>query len=328
MIIFFYGQDSFRIQRAVKEVKNKFIREIDPQANSITTIEADNIDLKFFNEKTSTISLFNEKRLIIINDLFKNKKESIFKNILPIIKTLDKDDNVIAVFKEIETERKGKKTSPVSSIKGEKKKILDFLKSQKYSQEFKRIEGPSLRLFIKNELKRYDKKISLDAANLLISYFLNDLWALSSELKKIALSVDTELIKTEDIKNAVKEIFNENIFALSDAIGTKNKSLTFSILEKQKNSGLETEQLFSLLRTHFKNLLLIKIESQKHNDSLKIANSLKLHPFVVKKGLNQARNFEKLELEKIFNKLMAADYKNKKGLSSLDNEIFLIISQL
>lgn len=332
MIIFFYGPDGFRLQRAIKEIKNKFIREKDPQENSITTIEADTIDLKTFNEKTSTISLFNEKRLIIINDLFKNKKETIFNDILPIMKALEKDEGAIAVFKEIETETKteikNKNKTVKVGFKGNKKKIFEFLKSQKYSQEFKKIEGPSLKVFIKNELEKYNKKISAEAADLLISYFFNDLWTLSSELKKLALSVNNDVISTKDIKDGIQEVFSENIFALSDAIGTKNKNLIFSILEKQKKAGLENEQIFSLLRGHFKNLLLIKIESEKVNDSLKIANSLKLHPFVVKKGLSQVRNFKKEDLKNIFNRLMAADYNNKKGLSSLENELFLVISEL
>lgn len=332
MIIFFYGQDGFRLQRAIKEIKNKFIREKDPQENSITTIEADTIDLKTFNEKTSTTSLFNEKRLIIINDLFKNKKEAIFNDILPIMKALEKDEGAIAVFKEIneetKTTNKNYKKIIKTSFKGNKKKVFDFLKAQKYSQEFKKLEGSSLMLFIKNELEVYKKKISTEAASLLVSYFSNDLWTLSGELKKLALSIDDEIISTKHIKDNIQEVFSENVFALSDAIGTKNKNLIFTILEKQKKAGLENEQIFSLLRNHFKNLLLIKIESEKVSDSLKIANSLKLHPFVVKKGLSQVRNFKKDDLKNIFNRLMAADYNNKKGLSLLENELFLIISEL
>ena len=69
------------------------------------------------------------------------------------------------------------------------------------------------------------------------------------------------------------------------------------------------------------------MELEKNNDSLKIANKLKIHPFVVKKSLNQARSFNKDLLKKYFNHLVEIDYLNKKGFSSLENELFLLISE-
>ena len=75
MIIFFHGPDNFRLSRAVKEIKNKFIREIDPGENAITVIDGENMSLKEFIDKTSSNSLFTEKRLIIINNILKTKKK-------------------------------------------------------------------------------------------------------------------------------------------------------------------------------------------------------------------------------------------------------------
>ena len=328
MIIFFHGTDGFRLTRAISEIKNKFIKDIDPQANSLILVDGQTTDLKDLSSKANSGSLFVKKRLIIVSNLFKNKKETLFKEILPWLENLLKDENLIIVFKEDLSEKTIGKKSVDSALKGQKKKVFDFLKSQKYSQELNSLKGDSLKLFIQNELKKYDKKINLSAAEVLISSFGNDLWTLSNELKKLSFLNDNKIIDLDNIKDIVKEKFNENIFALTDALGSKNKKLIFSLLEKQKQAGLSDDYLLTSLRNHIKNLLLIKIESEKISDSLKIATKLKIHPFVAKKALMQSKNFEKITLKNYFNHLISIDFNSKKGTSSIENELFLLIAQI
>ncbi len=325
MVIFFHAQDGFRLSRAVKELKDKFVKEIDPEENAITFIDGEVMDLKTFMEQSSLNSLFVQKKLIIVNNLFRNKKDNIFSDLFIKIKSLTEEKDIIVVFKEEENYKKDKK--PLNNIlKGARKKLYDLLLEQPYSQEFKKLTNTGLKLFIKKELEIYKKEISLEAAEILISYFSSDLWLLSNELKKLAFLNDKKIISKKEIKESVSEIFNENFFALTDAISSKNKNLLLTTLETQKKAGLSNEQILASLRNYFKNLLLIKIESEKNNDSLKIANELKIHPFVVKKGLIQSKSFDKALLKKYFDHLIRIDYLNKKGFSSLENELFLLIS--
>jgi len=327
MIIFFHGPDDFRLNRAVKEIKNKFIREIDPGETAITLINGETISSKEFLEKTGSNSLFSEKRLIIVNDLFKNKKESLFTELLPRIKGLIENKNIITVFKEEKRPAKKWGQGPNTSLKGAKKKIQELFLKQPFSQEFKKLSESGLKIFIKKELEKYEKEINVGAAEILISYFGDNLWLLSTELKKLAFLNEKKIIGKNEVNNTISEIFNENFFALTDAIATKNQNLLLSTLEKQKKAGLSNEQTLASLRNYFKNLLLVKLETEKTSDSLKIANNLKLHPFVVKKALLQSKNFDKTHLKQYFNHLVRIDYLNKKGLSSLENELFLLIME-
>lgn len=328
MIIFFHGNDNFRLSRAINEIKNKFIKDIDPQINSLILIDGQNTDLKELSNKISSGSLFVKKRLIIINNLFKNKKETLFKELLPWLEKIINDEYLILVFKEELNENIKSKKTVENNLKGQKKKIFDFLKNQKYSQELNNLSGNSLKLFIQNELKKYDKKISLNAAEMLISSFGNDLWILSNELKKLSFLNNNRVVSLENIKEIVKEKFNENIFSLTDALGTRNKNLIFSLLEKQKKAGLSDDYILTALRNHIKNLLLVMIENEKTSDSLKIASKLKIHPFVVKKLLIQIKNFNKITLKNYFNYLINIDFNSKKGVSSIENELFLLIAQI
>ena len=326
MIIFFYGPDNFKLSRATTEIKNKFIRDIDPSANSLILIDGQNADSKTINSKLGTGSLFAEKRFILITEIFKNKKLNIFSDLLSQLEKISTDDNLIIVFKEEIQETKNQKPNEI--LKGDKKKLYEFLKKQKYSQEFKKISGNALKLFIKQELENYNKKISGQAAEDIINYFGDDLWTISNELKKLAFSSDEEMISQKNVKNIIKEQFHENIFALIDAISTKNKKIIFSLLEQQKQAGLDDEYILAMIRNHIKNLLLIKLATKKTPDSLKIASQLKIHPFVAKKGLAQSRNFNESTLKNYLNKLVEIDFMNKNGNSDTNNELFLFLSNL
>jgi len=64
----------------------------------------------------------------------------------------------------------------------------------------------------------------------------------------------------------------------------------------------------------FRNLLKIAaLQEQFGNDEYSIARESKLHPYVVKKGLNQTRNFSLTQLKKLYTELSKLDTQIKTG---------------
>jgi DNA polymerase-3 subunit delta len=322
MIIFLYGADAYRSKVALNNIKNKFIKEIDPEESSLSFLDGQNADLKTIISKLNTGSLFTKKRLSIIENVFKNKKSTIFSGLITYLKNLEKDDGNIVIFREEPANEKTK------ALNKEEKTFFDFLTKQKYSQEFKVLHGDALLVFMKKEAQSYNKEISLSAAKLLISYFGSDLWSISREIKKLAFSSEENIISLEATKKSAKESFEEDIFALSDAISAKDNKAAYSLLEKQKAAGLSDEYLLSMIIRQIKILLLVKDETKKNNDPAKIATKLKLHPYVVKKSLAQIKNFNETDLKNLFNRLINIDFLNKSGKSTLENELSLFISEL
>ena len=98
MLIFFYGADSFRINRAVKEIKNKFIKEINPEETAVSIIDGESIEKNDLLKELSLNSLFAEKKLLIVNNIFKSKKEVIFSDLLTKLNYLETEKNIITVF--------------------------------------------------------------------------------------------------------------------------------------------------------------------------------------------------------------------------------------
>ena len=260
--------------------------------------------------------------MIVIENIFKNKSNKIFGELENYLKKLTNDEKSIIIFRDEELDSREK------PLKKEEKKLFSFLSSQKYSQEFKELHGDSLLLFIKKELTNYNKEINLSAANLLISYYGSDLWIISNELKKLSFSTEEKIISREMVEKIAKETFAEDIFALTDALSSKDKKTLNSLFEKQKAAGLSDEYLLAMLIRQFKILLQIKTEVKKNSDPTKIASTLKLHPYVVKKGLSQSRNLEENQIKEYLNRLVSLDFLNKSGQRDLKNELFLFICEL
>ena len=199
---------------------------------------------------------------------------------------------------------------------------------QKFIQEFKPLTNAGLMNFIKKEANSYHKEISPSAALELIKKTGSDLWLISQSIKKAALSQEEKIISLETINATATEIFNEDIFSLTDAISAKNKKLALKILEEQYAAGSGDEYLLTILVRQFKNLLMIKDAVENKVKPDQTAKQLGLHPFVVKKGLLQTRNFKKEELKYFLNRLLFLDYANKTGQSEIRTELSLLIAKI
>jgi len=322
MIIFTYGADTFRSRRFRQELKNKFTRDIDPLAQSLNVVDGQTATLKEINEKINTGSLFVTKRLTVIENIFKNKKTDLFAALVAYLKKLTAANDNIIIFRDEELNTKDK------PLKAEAKKLFAFLAQQPYSREFAPLTNGQLLAFIKTEAANYDKKMDLAAATLLINLSGGDLWIINNEIKKLVNYAAGDSITATDVKKLSASSFNENIFGLTDALSAKNKKLAIDLLEEQYAAGLSDEYLLTMLIRQFKILLQIHAALDARLSPADMATQLELHPFVIKKGAVQARNFSALALKNYLNRLIHLDFLNKTGQGDVKTELTLLISSL
>lgn len=322
MIIFLYGADTYRSRRMLQEMKKKFIKDTDPDSQSLNLVDGQVANLKEITEKINTGSLFVKKRLIIIDNIFKNKKEKIFGELAAYLKKFSSSEETIIIFIDEDLDGKNK------SLKADAKKLFAFLGKQKYVQEFKLLSGLQLLNFIKKETQGYKKEISTSAASTLINLTGGDLWQMSSEIKKLSFYTADKIISENEVKEMVAGSFNEDIFALSDALSTRNKALALKLLEEQYAAGLSEEYLIVMLIRQFKILLQIREALDNKISPNDLASQLKIHPFVAKKGALQAKNFNVINLKNYLNRLINLDFLNKNSQTDIKTELTLLISSL
>ncbi len=325
MIIFLHGADTFRSRRKLQELKAKFVKDVDPSSQSLSVIDGQSTDLKNIAAQINTGSLFVKKRLVVIENIFKNKKEKIFGELFEFLKKFAKQknekDNILIFWDE---DLKG----GMKALKTESKKLFTFLSAQDYTQEFTALSSSQLMGFLKKEAASYDKEISAPAAALLINLTNGDVWSLNQEIKKLSFHATGSQITPEDVKEMVAGSFNEDIFALTDALSARQKNLAIKLLEEQYAAGLSDEYLLAMLTRQFKILLQLRTAIDYKMTPLEMPTKLKLHPFVVKKGLIAARNFTTPLLKSYLNQLIDLDARNKKGLADIRTELTLLISGL
>ncbi|MCX6798049.1 MAG: DNA polymerase III subunit delta [Candidatus Falkowbacteria bacterium] len=327
MIIFIYGPDTFRSQRKIKELKEKFINEVDPRASSLNVLSGASANLKNIQEAIATGSLFVKKRLVVIENLFVNKTTTLFPELLNYLKktsaTTKDDEATIIIFYDEELNTKDK------PIPAAAKPLFTWLSQQKYVQEFKALSNDQLVKFIKDEFKQYDKTINPAALQALLTLVGPDLWRLHQEINKLAnYQLGEAEIKLAQVKELVTNTYEENIFALTDALSAKNKKLATALLEEQYLAGASEEYILSMLMRQFKIILQIKDADLSKMDPERTSQELKLHPYVVKKAWGAAKNFSSQELKNYLNKLIEIDYLNKSGRGDLKTEISLLISAI
>ncbi|MFH1522387.1 MAG: DNA polymerase III subunit delta [Patescibacteria group bacterium] len=353
MIIFLYGEDSFRSLQKLKELKSKFIRDIDPKSNSLTSLDGANINIGQINEKVGPNSLLSKKRMIIIDDIFLNKSKEIFTDLIYLIdkKKEDENDNIV-IFRDskIKTKMVGKKENALiidssgrnKNLTREPLKLFNFLSKQKYTQEFKLLSNTETANWVKKEVELRGGTISFGSVQLLVGLVGNDLWQLNNEINKLinySQSLEQKLIKSKEknipvsieaqnIEKLVRGKFDENIFALTDAISNKNKNLAVKLIEEQFAAGLADGYLINMIVRQFKILLQIREALDSGYTSRKIISLLKLHPFIVQKGINQVRNFGLPILKNSLAELIEIDFKMKTGQANTKVMLNLFLSKI
>lgn len=318
MIFLLHGQDSFRRQTKIQELKEKFMTAVDPLGQSFSFIDGSKSSLTELNDQLSGGSLFTKKRMLIIENIFLNKQENIFSELLSICsKNIKAEDNAL-VFSEGEIKP--------TALKAEAKKLYNWLLKQPYVQEFKPLNNSQLLNFAQKETARKKGKINPASLSLLISKTGNDLWRLNNEINKLIAAANGGIIDKDLISQLVKGDIEENIFALTDALVSKNNGLALRLLEEQLMAGLSEEYILNMLQRQIKLMLEVKkLQSNNISQEKAIATALKIHPFVAKKSLQQSKNFSQTELEGYWQALLELDFNNKRGQADIKSELYALI---
>ncbi len=347
MIIFLYGENTFLSRKKLKDLKEKFIQDVDPRGENLSVVEGAKASLQEVCQKINSNSLFAKKRMIIIEDIFLNKSNDIFENLVSFLKNKKDNDNVVIFWdSSLKTKKVGMKKSILmidaqgkeKNILVKPKKLYDFLSKQEYAQEFKSLNNNDLVAWIKKEIELRNGKIDFQAINLLISIVGNNLWQLNNEIEKLVnykFGQEPQLIKggeqaivsARDVEELTRGSFDQNIFALTDAISAKNRAQAIYLLEKEFEAGVNEVYLLSMIIRQFKILLQIRQALDSGFTSRKIISILKIHPFVVQKGINQVRNFNLNQLKKIIPQLIQADSDLKSGKTDIRTVLDMLLAQ-
>ncbi|MEK7452728.1 MAG: DNA polymerase III subunit delta [Patescibacteria group bacterium] len=310
MIILFYGENVFITTRKLNEALENYSKKHKSGLN-LFSFSADNFSFDLLKSAVETVSMFEEKKCIILKDILLNGELS--SKIIEYFKkySIKKDDNTIVIFKE------GK----ISDSQNENIKWL--LEKPSLVYESKLFDNNALKKWIEEEVVRNNATITKEAILKLTNFCKDDLWRLSNEIAKLASY--RKNISENDVSLLVShDDLDSDIFKAIEFLSKKNKNGAINIFYKQISSGKNVLYILSMINFLFRNIIKIKALSENgvtQDDMAKMAN---MHPFVVKKTLESARNYSLDDLKNIYKKLSDADLKIKT--SQIDQ--FVILDEL
>lgn len=326
MILFLYGQDTYRSRQKLNEIIEHY-KKIHKSGLNLRYFDLKTADYQSFKEEIQSASMFREKKLVVLKNAINN--ENFKTNFLKYPKKFVVSKNIILFYEEGEI--------------SEKDKLFKFLEKYGKSQEFKLLEGQKLKIWAKNEFDNWGVKINSLALEKLVNFVGNNLWQLSNEIKKLIAyknkpvfaktPTGKQKIEEKDVELLVRPKIETDVFKTIDAIAAKNKKTALKLIHQHLEKGDSPLYLLSMVNFQFRNLLIIKSRDQSSNDIqtmgiIKMAQELKLHPFVIKKSLWQARKFSFEELKKIYQKIFQIDLNIKTGRLDPQIALDLLIAEI
>ena len=296
MIIFLFGSDTYRLHQKLREIIEKYKKTSQGGVN-LKFYEGKNLNFKELLEEIRQNSMFNKRKLLILQDVFNNSsfKEKFLKNHQPFIESKD----IILFYKEGEISQKDG--------------FFNFLKKKSKFQEFKPLEGRELKRWVQKEFEKYKTRIKDSALERLITYIGNDLWQLSNEIKKIASYKKEGVIGEREVELLVTPKIEINIFQTIDSLASKDKKRALKLLHQHLEKGEHPLYLLSMINFQFRNLLIIKDLVERNVPFYLLSQKTGLPHYVIRKSLSQSQKFTMERLKSIYRKILQLELKVKKG---------------
>ena len=328
MIIFLFGEDSFRSHEQLVRMRRSFCEKNKVHQGDIIVLDGEKISLREIKEATQASSLFDAKRMIVIENIFLNSSKELARDLLEFLENY-KNNNVL-IFRDVNI--KTKKGLPQIINAGGKEKALlrdqkvlfEFLRSQEYSaREFVSLSTWQIGQWINNRVSVQKASISKDAIQALLALVGNDLWRLDNEVTKL-VNLQKEISKA-DVDKIVHGELDEGIFALTDAISLRNIPEALRLINKQIQLGVNENYLLTMILRQVKILVQIKSALEHKLGQAEMIKKLNLHPYVIQKGMSQVRNFSLDFLKNMWKRLLDLDYTIKTGRGNFVGEINLLL---
>lgn len=308
-----YGEEEYLINKYLKDI----IEENNISSENIIRYNLDMVDVSEALVEASTVSMFNENKLIILEGckfLTGENKKEINHDIDSLIKYLNNPFNDVYLIFIVNNDKLD-----------ERKKIVKEIKKLCKIYECKKVENYNLNNILLDYIKEKKYNISNKDISLIIEKVGTDLSYLISEIDKLLLYKDDDKnITREDINDVIVRSLENNVFALTNSIMNNDKNKIFDIYNDLIKVGEDPTKLLIILSNQFRLILQVKLMQNNGYTDNEMISVIKEHPYRIK--LAKETNYSKSKLIKYIKDLSDLDYKIKSGIIDrfLGFELFLL----
>lgn len=304
MILFLYGEDTYRSKKKLDEIRAKFLRDIDPSGLNLQAIDGAKVELGDIRAAAFATPFLAKRRMVILTDAIGEAGKKEAEPLAEILGSVP-EDTILVV-----RERAG-----AADLDGSP--AFEKLKDGKFYPEFKPLGPKELQAWIAAEAKERGVEFEKDALVAYLPLAGTDAWKISGELDALAATAraaGTGRIAAADVRSLAHLQAEQSVFDFLDAVGTRRADLALRLFEALLEQGETEVALLSRMQSHVRGLLVASdLAASGQATKERLARELGVHPFAAAKLVSQSRYFKTPELERLFVWLIDADERLKKG---------------
>lgn len=296
------GNDDFLIERSSSLIKES--QNFEPEElNVIVFREA--VDAKDVVNAANTLPMFAEYKLVYL-DLTGN---STLQNADEIVKYLAAHNKeTILVINAGNNKELAKKFSAAMTV------------------DCNKLNDQMVFVFIKSELAKWGKTMTLPAMQLLSLYASQNLTTIVSELQKLSSYVsERSEINENDVATVCTKNVEYQLFDLTEALARQNTAKVYELLGEILIKKDNEKVLLPLIYNHFRRLLFVALS--REGDAA-LAKQLKVKEYAVTKARQQSKLFSRKNLKIICEMCLQQDFAVKNGDRLVSNAISLIVVEI
>jgi DNA polymerase-3 subunit delta len=295
-LCYLYGEEPFLMDRAARKLLDKAIDH---------TLKDFNLNVYFGNESKGvdildaalTLPMFAERRAVLVKRAEQLKAESL-EVLLPYIQNPAKTTCLVMTGTKID----------------QRKKFFLELKKHGVLVEYKRLYDNQLTGFIQNESLEHGKPIDSAAAELLAALVGNNLQELSSQIEKLLVYAGKRAsISVDDVRTMASSSKAFTAFELAKYLGLCDLPNSIKSLDALFMHGEVVPMMLGALTQHFRKLWRVRELLDAKKSQADIGRELNINSFFLGEIVQQARNFSRSELKRIFEEFYRCDVASKSG---------------
>lgn len=299
-----YGEEVFLLDEAVKGLKAQALGD---------GLEDFNFNVFYGRDKETsqvrdvieTLPMMAQRRVVILKEA-QDCKEADFAELLPVIEQPVQSTTFIIVAAKID----------------KRKKFFKNFQKHGVMVEFRKPFENQIPAWIKYIAQKHSLNIDDPKANLIQQMVGSNLLSIDNEMRKLAqYKGESSQVEFEDIHNVVSHSRVDNVFQLTEAIGSKDRAGALVCLANLLENGQNEVGALSLITRHIRILATIKQAMSEGFAGAKLSAKAGVPHFFLKKYVSQSQQWKMGKLQFIYKALLDTDRALKS--SPLSSHIWL-----
>lgn len=290
------GEETFFHEELIKIFLNKLLGAQDQEFNYLS-LDAANIDPLDFIRNLETPPFFGPARVIRLEGL-QNGNTALDEAVLKGLSCL-----ALGVYLMV----------TATKLDGRKKLHQEFQR-RIVTVDCAKLKPFELPNWIRLQSQNFELQLSTGQTKTIAERIGNDLRRAWTELEKLkTFAGGKKELSDADLDGLIPGEPESDIFGLIDAVALRNPALSLPKLKDLLDSGENELKILATLARQFRNITGALAARGQGMNAKTLAEILGINPYVAEKSFLQSGPFSLVELQKILERLLWADYRMKTG---------------